>query len=189
MSDNNQLFKDFIAAIRAGHHAKLKGFVKQGVDVNYTPEFEMPAIAAAAEEGKIKCISELIKLGADINKKSHSGETALLRAARNGKPDCLKLLLESGADIHATSKLGENVLYKVVDGSKNKAMESLKILFCFPVTDCLTTSGKNALDRALERDMEDEAVMIKSHFENQALISLIKEEPKDDETEEASFSF
>lgn len=179
------MYNEFATAIRAGHHAKLKTFVKNGLDVNYSPQYELPPIAIAAELGKPKCIDALLKLNADINRPSYSGETALLRAARHGHSSCLKLLLDNGADIEACTKSGENVLYKVVDGSKNNMAESLRILFQYPIKDCLTTSGSSAVQRAEQRDMDDIVSMIKSHFENQSLLSLIKEEPE----EVSTFSF
>ena len=89
----------FINACMKGDMAKVKDFIKRGIDVNVKDKYENTALKLAAREGHIDVAKVLIQNGADVNAVYEDKMTPLHDAAKNRHVVCTLQLLCFGASI------------------------------------------------------------------------------------------
>ena len=90
-----------IKAAREGDAVAVQAALDAGAGVNASADQGVPALMAAAREGR------------DVNARDTIyGATALMMASNSGYTDMVKLLLEKGADVNAKdTKLGTTALW------------------------------------------------------------------------------
>ena len=112
-------------------------------------------LASWEQKDSAAALALITKHGGDIDIKDSQGLTTLLRAARfGGRAEVLRTLLAAGADPGAIDNRGNTLLHCVamnIKGSAGEHQQRLRLaLRETPKTDVLNSSGKTALELALE---------------------------------------
>ncbi|MDR0678469.1 MAG: ankyrin repeat domain-containing protein [Holosporaceae bacterium] len=115
-------------AASAGDKARVKAFIKQGVNVNKRNEFGTTSLSDTAAIGPISTMRQLLTQGADPNKKNKDEEkcTPLHMAIPRGSVKRIKLLLDYGADPNARDANNSTPLMWLIDTIINKSAHKAK---------------------------------------------------------------
>ncbi len=114
----------WIAAAKAGHCARLKALLADGLDVNLehvgADQSQETALKNAAANGHVTAVRWLLAAGADPNQRFRSSDTdqqtALMSAASAGQTAVAKALIAAGAEVMAKDRLGATVLHYAAQG-------------------------------------------------------------------------
>ena len=120
----NYLEPSIHVAARVGGLAKVKAFLKNGVDVNARDPDGYTPLQFAVQSGQEDVVELLIAKGADVNVEDDRGETPLHDAAAKGHKEVAELLIAKGADIDA-KKPGYTPLYWAI---WNEDRDMIKLL-------------------------------------------------------------
>jgi hypothetical protein len=105
----------FFNACEKGDMAKVKEFIKRGIDVNVKDKYENTALGVASYEGHIDVAKVLIQNGADVNAVNRYKQTSLHSAAWKGHVDVAKVLIQKGADVNAVNEYNVTPLHEAAE--------------------------------------------------------------------------
>eukprot|EP00438_Fugacium_kawagutii_P033812 Skav216928 [mRNA] locus=scaffold1838:384495:396677:- [translate_table: standard] len=115
-------------AAHKGDTEEVKGYIKNGANLNAQDEYGWTALRYAVRADQVKAARALIEGGADLNIASTSGRTPLMSAASNGIADMVKLLLDAGADAKAKNANGYTAHDLSLRGGETGCEECRKML-------------------------------------------------------------
>ncbi len=113
-------------AVRDGELNKVKGLLKQGVDLEARDSWGWTALIYAAVRGGERAVKTLLDKGANVNAQSNQGLTPLMAAARSQRDKIVKLLIARGADIHARDRNSNTALAFAARGGQTKTRSLLE---------------------------------------------------------------
>ena len=102
----NKKLIDYPNTLKSGDVAKIRGLIKNGVDVNAAANDGATPLGEASQEGHPEIVKLLLAAGADVNAADNDGATPLGLAWQEGHSETVKLLLAAGADVNAVNNKG-----------------------------------------------------------------------------------
>ena len=97
MSDN--INEELWNAAKKGDIDKVRKYIKEGANVNYSDSCGWSVLVRAATSGHSEIVKILVTAGANLEQKRQDGSTALTEAAQQGHSDVVKILVTAGAKI------------------------------------------------------------------------------------------
>ncbi len=107
-------------AVRDEELNKVKGLLKQGVDLEAKDAIGWTALFYAVAMGDDRAVKALLDKGANVNAASNDGGTSLMLAAQSQRDKIVKLLIACGADINTRDKDGNSALTLAARGGRTK---------------------------------------------------------------------
>ena len=130
ISDVNELTPDgesaLVACAAVGRQDLLAKLLESGGSADAQDSSGLSALAVAALNGNVSCITALLQAGATVDLRcGRSKATALINAAQNGNRGVCALLLEAGADPHLQDAYGvsaEAAAHRFESGSRMQVL-------------------------------------------------------------------
>ena len=157
--------KPFIQSAKRGSRKAVEDFIKQGVDINMTGEYDRTALMNASLNNNLMIVDTLIKADADVNLQDKDGRTALMMAST---PKIIQKLLDvENLDINIKSYAGDSVAMEwlrytyTLDNLKKFIEKGLDL-------DIYNNNGFNFYDK-----LKDKLEHLKIHMESDSNVNTL----------------
>ena len=111
----------FIEAARTGDLKTVQKMIKEGIDVDVRPKFEITALWQATGKGHIEIIKALLEAGANPNINDNTWKVTPLMLSE--KPEIVSLLLKNGANGAATKLRNSAIRGQLEDGANSTRLD------------------------------------------------------------------